>query len=245
MLFLFFLLGACDNTKRRLERVGYGPRMNNIDLRPRTPPVTVPILPTACAIAERKNLSTASLWQDGAKSFFKDQRANKVGDTVLVLVDFKDEKAKLTNNNTINYGQNTINNSMTKLMGLERNISRILPHKATPDNLINVNNPAGNHTSASGIERKETVKVKISASLIQALPNGYFVIYGHQEIRVNGEIRDLYIKGIIRPEDIDNTNTINYQNVAEARIAYGGRGDITEAQRLKWVQDFINVISPF
>ena len=81
--------------------------------------------------------------------------------------------------------------------------------------------------------------------ITQILPNGNMVIQGHQEVRVNFEVRDLDIAGVIRPEDISATNTIQHTQVAEARISYGGRGEIQEMQLPGYGQQIVDVILPF
>ena len=57
------------------------------------------------------------------------------------------------------------------------------------------------------------------------------MIEGKQEIRVNFEVRELIVAGVIRPEDIESDNTIESTKIAQARIAYGGRGQITDVQQ--------------
>jgi flagellar L-ring protein precursor FlgH len=71
------------------------------------------------------------------------------------------------------------------------------------------------------------------------------VVEGKQEIRVNFEVRELIVAGIVRPEDIESDNTIDSSKIAQARIAYGGRGQITEMQQNRYGEQFFNVLLPF
>ena len=81
---------------------------------------------------------------------------------------------------------------------------------------------------------------------IERLRVGQFmVVQGRQEVRVNFEMRELLITGVIRPEDITSRNTIGYEKIAEARIAYGGRGQITDVQQPRYGQQIYDVVFPF
>ena len=77
------------------------------------------------------------------------------------------------------------------------------------------------------------------------LPNGNIVITGKQEMRVNFEIRELQVAGLILPEDITAVNTITFQQIAEAIIAYGGRGQITDVQQARYGQQVYDIVFLF
>jgi flagellar L-ring protein precursor FlgH len=95
------------------------------------------------------------------------------------------------------------------------------------------------------VNRSEALTTNVAAVVTQVLPNGNLVVEGKQEVRVNFEIRELIVAGIVRPEDIQSDNTIDSTKIAQARIAYGGRGQITDVQQPRYGQQFLDVMLPF
>ncbi|HYD30398.1 MAG TPA: flagellar basal body L-ring protein FlgH [Azospirillaceae bacterium] len=236
-------LSAC-NTVQRLSDVGNPPALNPIQdphAQAGYTPVSLPM--PSPQVAER---NPNSLWRSGARSFFKDQRAKQVGDILTVMIEIED-KAELENQ-TSRGRDNSEEMGLPNLFGLEtgagRGLRAILPDAANPGSLMNMNS-ATNSRGTGAITRQESIELKVAALVTQVLPNGNLVIQGRQEVRVNFEVRDLVMSGVIRPEDITAQNTVSYEKIAEARISYGGRGQITDVQQPRYGQQIFDIISPF
>ena len=233
------VLTGC-NALNRLADVGGEPPMTTIQNPTKSPnyrPVTMP-MPRAQPIAHQPN----SLWRSGSRAFFKDQRAAHVGDILTVLISI-DDTAEITNTTTRSR-ENTEDASINALFGYETSLSRVLPEAINPGSLIDLDSQTSN-AGAGTIERGETIELKVAAIISQKLPNGNLVLHGRQEVRVNYEVRDLQIAGIIRPEDITSSNTISCEKIAEARIAYGGRGHISDVQQPRYGTQVIDILFPF
>ncbi|MBL8779337.1 MAG: flagellar basal body L-ring protein FlgH [Alphaproteobacteria bacterium] len=237
---LTLLLGACS-TIDKLNAVGQAPDMTPIiDPRDRNGgrQVTMPM-----PRQEQPHYQANSLWAAGARSFFKDQRATKIGDIVTVLIDISD-KAEMSNQTSRSRTSDETAN-ITNLFGLESSaLGTILPSAYNPAEALNLGSESTTDGQGS-VNRKEKMELTLAAVVTQILPNGNMVIEGHQEVRVNFELRDLAVSGIVRPEDISATNEVKHTQMAEARISYGGRGQITDVQQPRYGQQIVDIISPF
>lgn len=233
------LLSACSGMSERMSRIGKPVPMMEAGsyAAAQHQPVNVPMPPQTVEVR-----APNSLWQSSRQTFFKDQRANKAGDILTVLIDIKDE-AKLDNKTerTRAAGESA---GLPHLLGLESYLDKAFPGAVDPSALAAATS-GSNHTGDGTIDRKEDVKLKMAAMVTQVLPNGNFVIRGSQQVRVNNELRELLLDGIIRPEDILNNNSISYEKIAEARISYGGRGTLSDVQEPRYGQQFYDVVFPF
>jgi flagellar L-ring protein FlgH len=182
---------------------------------------------------------TGSLWRQGSKTFFRDQRARGVGDLLTVSVNLQ-EQAEFANQT--NLSRTTQNGA--SVTGLGSLLGHLLP--GLLNSSPNVATAGNDSTQGQGdIKRAETLVVNVAATVVQVFPNKNLEIVGSQEIRLNNELRQLQIRGLVRPEDILSDNTIGSDKIAEARIAYGGRGVSSDLQRPSWGQDLLNRFSPF
>jgi flagellar L-ring protein precursor FlgH len=233
------LLSGC-NTMRRLSEVGEAPKLSGINNPTQNPgyrPVSMPM--PAPQVAES---NPNSLWRTGARSFFKDQRAAQVGDILTVNIAI-DDKAVLANT-TARTRKNSEDMGMPSLLGLESQLTKVLPETINPSSLFNVNSNTSN-SGGGTLDRNETIDLKVAAIIVQVLPNGNYVIHGRQEIRVNAEVREVQVAGVIRAADITSANTVSYDKIAEARISYGGRGTISDVQQPRYGSEIMDILLPF
>lgn len=233
------VLSGCTETLDRLKRIGKAPEMTQM----KVPVDEHQIIDEETSKQRRiaRTQHTNSLWQPGSTTFFRDTRAWQIGDILKVVVVIADS-AKL-NNSTNQSRKGSDKTGITALFGKEKALTKTL-------NVANLNPMLGEngehkYDGAGGISRKEDIRTEIAAVVVQVLPNGNLVIQGHQEVRVNSELREIKIAGVIRSKDISADNSIKSEQIAEARISYGGRGLVTDMQQPRIGTQVVDIISPF
>jgi flagellar L-ring protein precursor FlgH len=231
------LLANCS-AMDRLKNIGEQPALSAIEnpvAQPGYKPVQMP-MPVPQSAVYNPN----SLWRNGSRAFFKDQRAMQVGDIMTV-------KVKITDNAKIENGTKRSRDSkedsgITDFAGsklLTGSAAQVLPGK-----ILSADSTSSTDNKGS-VNRQEALLTNIAAVVTQVLPNGNLVVEGKQEVRVNFEVRELIVAGVVRPEDIESDNTIDSTKIAQARIAYGGRGQITDVQQPRYGQQVMDVLLPF
>ena len=227
-------LAACSTVKETIR----GPELAPMGYPAALTPQTLAIVPQPVPQPASPN----SLWRAGASTFFADQRARRVGDILTVKIEI-DDRAQMSNS-TNRSRSNSVEAGVPNFFGLESSIARVMPQAFDPSKMIGMN---GEQTSngTGVIARSERVSLTVAAVVTGVLPNGNLVIQGRQEVRTNAEVRELTIAGIVAPNDISSANTIDHTQIAEARISYGGRGDVTRVQRPPLGQRVVERFSPF
>jgi flagellar L-ring protein precursor FlgH len=231
-------LAGCGSLTR-LSEIGRPPAMSPSADPTKAPdyrPMTMP-MPTAQIATPQ----IGALWRSGSRAFFKDQRAAQVGDILTVLVNITDT-ADLTNNTTATRSGNE-SMGLPNMFGFETTIPKLLAG-ANASSLVSASSANGN-TGTAEIKRNETVTLRLAGVITQVLPNGNLVVAARQEVRVNSELRQLQVTGVVRPQDIASDNTIIHDRMAEARITYGGRGQMTDVQSPRWGQQVLDIVAPF
>ena len=240
IIFMASSLSAC-NIFTRIANIGSEPPLNPIE----NPVEAKGYQPVSMPMPEEKQVAYApnSLWQKGSAGFFKDQRAAKIGDILTVKILAKDA-AVMESETEQNRDNNKDSLGIGALFGFESYTNKVLPGAAVPNNLVNVT--SNREISGDGkIDRQETIDMTMAATVTQVLPNGNLVVEGTQEIRVNFEVRQLYVRGIVRRADISSDNTVVSDKIAELRVSYGGKGIISDVQQPRYGSQLLDIVSPF
>jgi len=232
------VLSSSCSSLDRLKQIGQEPPLSPVDnptTKPGYKPVQMP-MPTPQPASYNPN----SLWRNGSRAFFKDQRAHQVGDILTVKVNINDTAAFQDQTQVTHTA--TEDSGITNFIGANT-ISN--PAKAVlPGRVLSADSNSQSNANGS-INRQDQLLTNVAAVVTQVLPNGNLVIEGKQEIRLNSEMRELLVAGVARPEDIDSDNTIELPKIAEARVAYGGKGTISNIQQPPWGQQALDVLLPF
>jgi flagellar L-ring protein precursor FlgH len=238
------LLAACGlsgcGALQRLSEVGRPPAMtatSDPTKDPKWRPITMP-MPHPEPIPSQP----ASLWRTGSRAFFKDQRAAQVGDIVTIIVSTTDTADVENASSETKNGSETM--GVPNMLGLEASLPKLLGKAVSASSLVSANS-ASTAGGTGKIKRNETVALRLAGVITQVLPNGNLVVAARQQMRVNSELRELEVSGVIRPQDIASDNTVSHDRMAEARISYGGRGQLTDVQTPRYGQQVLDILLPF
>ena len=193
------------------------------------------VVPHRFAHPAARPLAFNSLYTESS-DLYRDPRATRPGDVLTVDISI-DDKATL-GNTTDRSLDSEVTNSM----------DGGLSNAGLPLGSFSGTFNTKSKTSANGvgtIDRSEKIQLHIAAIVTEVLPDGNLMVAGSQEVRVNFELRQLSVAGIVRQRDISKDNTIPYSKIAEARISYGGRGRLTEVQQPSVAHQIYDAIKPF
>lgn len=152
----------------------------------------------------------------GPQAMIADKTARRPGDLLTVLiVESQDvanqEQSALRRETSLDYALDSFN--------LKPKAFSVLPDVVAES--------TDEFTGTANYQKRGTFEARITAIVMDVLPNGNLVISGRREIRVDNELKVIEFSGIVRRYDVKPNNTVESELVAEARVAYVGRGPLT------------------
>ncbi|HEY0043617.1 MAG TPA: flagellar basal body L-ring protein FlgH [Allosphingosinicella sp.] len=239
------LLSGCG-AAGRLKAVGKAPKMSPTGEA--YAPDIEPSLGEAAmargrgAQGQQAPASSASLFRAGGGALFQDQRAARLGDILTIRINIQDKAS--VDNSTSRSRTGNESAGIGALLGLQNTLKKVLPGNDDTSKLVDASSTSTSN-GAGNTTRSEQINMTVAAIVTQVLPNGNLMIRGKQEVRVNFELRELVVTGIVRPQDIARDNSIRHSQIAEARVIYGGRGQLTDVQQARWGQQIYDALFPF
>ena len=175
------------------------------------------------------NVFPQDMRQNSFQSLFADQKANRVGDAITIIVL---ESSQASNNAETSTG---------KKSDLGFNASGGVGSSTIPNTDVGIGSN-NDFTGSGSTKTTGMVQTKISATIDSVLANGNLVIKGSRKISINGEEQTIFIKGVVRSSDIQADNSVYSYNISEAEIVFEGSGMIDNAQHPGWLTKFFHWI---
>lgn len=226
----------------RVEEIGQVPAFDPIQASAEHTAMMTAPLPASLYTGPAPVTPGASLWTGDRGSLLGDRRAMQRGDILTVVIEI-DDSASIDNSSDRSRSGNQ-NLAIDALFGIPQRIEERLPEGSSLSPAVDLGS-SSTFSGSGSVQRSERLTLRVAATVVDMLPNGVLSIQGSQQVRVNFEMRELLVSGFVRPEDITRQNEVGYDKIASARIAYGGRGQISDVQQPRIGQQAAELLLPF
>jgi flagellar L-ring protein precursor FlgH len=169
---------------------------------------------------------------DGYAALHEGWRARRVGDPLTIVLVERTAASKSSTSKLDSGGGFGITPPTTGPLNLFNRADASI----SGDRNFNGVGTAGQANSLSG---------EVSVTVAQVFPNGTMLVQGQKRVTLNRGDEFVQIKGLVRTADVDRDNRVLSTRVADAQIAYTGKGDVARAGRQGWLSRFFQVVSPF
>jgi len=186
--------------------------------------------------AAEEEFNTGSLWTNSGQqsNFFRDTKARYVNDVVTIRV--SETTQAVSSADAANKRSSSMSAGIPKFVGLEKGV------KELPELLSTAGQT--NYSGQGTTSRATQLQTTLTARVTDVLPNGYLVVEGMREVRVNNENQMVILTGIIRPSDINRSNVISSSAVAQMSVRVQGKGFVSQPLKPGWLHQILSGIWP-
>lgn len=189
--------------------------------------------PTVVEANEIKREKGSLFAASHSMTLFQDRRAYRVGDVLTVTLDEQTNASKSSDTST---GKSSDMNIEAPVIG---NGSPLTALSATVNSSRNFNGEAASNQNNS-------LSGSITVTVSRVMANGILEIKGEKWLKLNQGDEFIRLKGLVRVDDIDEMNRIPSQRIANAEIAYAGRGTLSDSNSKGWLlRIFDSPLFPF
>jgi len=188
-----------------------------------------PLPPVPQAIVATGSIFDAG---QGYGALYEGWRARRVGDPLTIVLVERTAASKSASSKLDSQGGLSITPPTTGPLGLFNQT----------DASISGNR---NFNGQGQTDQANSLSGEVSVTVAEVYPNGTMLVQGQKRLTLNRGDEWVRIKGIVRTADVDLNNRVFSTRVADAQIAYTGKGDVARAGRQGWLSRFFSVVSPF
>lgn len=193
------------------------------------------------ALQKSMQPAEGSIYSEAQAAYLEDTRALRVGDVVQIRIN---EQADAQGGASTNLSKSTGREAgVDALLGLVPAIKKAYPN-IDPQQLVSL--AAEYDFNGEGkTKRAGQLRALIGVHVKKEMPNGDLYVEGTKVVMINFEEYHLYISGVVRPSDIEGDNTVPSSLLADARVEFTGRGDVTDQVSRGWLTELLDSINPF
>lgn len=202
-----------------------------------TPPTSVhqPMSARPVAITGAR-AANGAIWQPGLnRSLLEDRRARSIGD--IITINLVERTSAQKNANSSANRASSLSGGLSAASGnLPLSGLAGLSAQAETKSAFEGKGAAAANNAFSGT---------ITVTVIDELANGNLLVSGEKMLTINQGNEFIRFSGVVNPNNVTASNTVQSTQVADARIEYRGSGFTEEANNMGWLQRFFNIINPF
>lgn len=167
-------------------------------------------------------VSNGSIYQAGyGKLFlFEDRRARSVGDTITLAINEKDSSSSSTSSDASHSGKTNLALA-PGLLGVA---------KGSLNGLQGANTSETSFKDSAANANTNTITGSLTVTVIDVLSNGNLVVSGEKQVSVGEKTNYVRLSGVVNPNNIDASNTVNSSKLADARIEFKDNTSIDGAK---------------
>ncbi|MEZ5977544.1 MAG: flagellar basal body L-ring protein FlgH [Planctomycetota bacterium] len=174
----------------------------------------------------------------GPIGLIQDKTARRVGDLLTVIIL---EEADISTEDSSDTSKSTALSYELSNFDIKPDAFNLLPKLAA--------NSSDQFSGSAQVGKRDSFEARLTAMVVDVLPNGNLVLSGRREIRVENQLKVIEFSGVVRKYDVSSLNTISSSLVADARVSYIGAGPSTQStQRTgigSWIYNAIDWLWPF
>ena len=180
-------------------------------------------------------------------SWFEDMRARRVGDLLTIKLAERTDATKTATTEITRSNASSVTNPSILGVSPEFSLPGILPLATTKNLGLGTSlNSSNDFTGEGDSAQSNKLTGEITVTVIEVLPNGYLMVRGEKRIGINQGNEYIKLSGVVRPADIDSTNTVLSTKMADPTIVYVGDGAVASANTMGWLaRFFISALFPF